>query len=183
MQISKRLFIICLLFVVAFSGLNWVKVSAQDSVLDSQQIENIRTNCSSIKNTLSQLYASDALLRVNMGQIYESMSTKLMAGFTGRVSNNHYNNSDLKSISKSYDSMLDKFRSDYKIYDNHLSSAINIDCSKNQTSFYNAVADTRTEREHVHSDISNLNQLIDQYQAAVGQFEKDYQDASSGVRN
>jgi hypothetical protein len=106
-----------------------------------------------------------------------------MSGFNGRVSNNGLDNSNLVFITKNYNLALDTFRSDYKTYEEHLSSAMGIDCSKQPVSFYDAVALARNERIRVHDDILKLNQYVDQYQAAVNQFEKDHLAKSNGTAN
>ena len=165
--------------VLGFASIN--NVSATDAPISNQQIDRIYENCTQAKNTLNQLHASDALLRVNMGQIYESISTKLMAKFNTRVSNNKFDNNNLTSATNSYNSMLDNFRSDYKKYEERLTLAIGIDCKKQQVSFYDAVALARTERNRVHDDIVKMNQYIDQYQLAVNQFETDNVVSSSGA--
>ena len=181
MKISRSLLVICLIAVATLGGAYWSRVSAQDQPMTDQQIQLIRTNCVSAKNTLNQLHASDALLRVNMGQTYESMSTKLMDSFNGRVSNNHFNSSNLVSAMGTYNSTLDVFRTDYITYEVKLSSTLNINCLNQPVSFYDAVASSRTLRDKVHLDIVKLNQYIDQYQSAVTLFENDYTSATQGV--
>lgn len=177
MKLSKKILIICLILVTTFSGVSLINAGAQSVPMTSDQIAQIRNNCVTAKNTLNQLHASDALLRVNRGQIFESMSTKLMDRFNSRVANNNYNNDSLISVTDKYGAMLDTFRSDYKAYEEHLSAAINIDCSNQPVAFYDAVATARTLRNQVHADVVKLNQYIDQYQSVVNQFEKEYQSA------
>ena len=180
MKFSKKLLIISLAFTIILSGLTFLKVNAQDETISTQQIEQIKSECVLTKNTLNQLHASDALLRVNRGQIYEAMQTKLMDGFNGRIANNNLDNTKLTAVTDSYESALDTFRSDYISYEEQLSSAIDIDCSKQPVAFYDAVASARTKRTKVHEDVLKLNEYIDQYQAAVEQFEKDYQVVADG---
>ena len=167
---------------VIMTGAVFWRVSAQDQPITSQQIDLIRGNCVSTKNTLNQLHASDALLRVNRGQIYESIETKLMNGFNGRLSNNNFNNSNIVSITNNYESTLNNFRSHYIVYEEQLATTISMDCSKQPVAFYEAISSARTKRGQVHTDVVKLNQYIDQYQAAVDQFEKDYQTAASGMK-
>jgi len=181
MKISRSLLVICLIVATTLGGASLSRVSAQDQPMTNQQIELIRSNCVTAKNTLNQLHASDALLRVNMGQIYESMSTKLMDGFNGRVSNNHFNSSNLVSAMDTYNSTLDVFRADYINYEVKLSAALNVNCLNQPVSFYDSVASARTLRNMVHLDIVKLNQSMDQYQSAVTTFETDYTTATNGV--
>jgi hypothetical protein len=179
---STKSLAVCLVLAVVLSGASLLNVFAQSDSITDQQIELIRTNCVSVKNTLNQLHVSDALLRVNRGQIYESMSTKLMERFNSRVANNNLNNASLVSVTTSYGLMLDTFRSDYITYEEKLSSAIGIDCSKQPVAFYDAISVARTERSQVHADVIKLNQYINQYQSALSQFEKDHQVTSSGAK-
>ncbi len=175
---SKKLLSSCFGAAAVISGLVFISASAQSIPMTRAQIDQIRNNCDSTKVTLNQLHASDALLRVNRGQTFESMSTKLMKRFNSRLSANNYNNEALVLVTNNYDTMLDTFRSDYKTYEEQLSATLNIDCSNQPATFYDAVASARTKRNQVHTDVVKLNQLIDKYQAAVNQFEKDYQTAA-----
>lgn len=148
-------------------------VYAQDGsdALSQQQIDRIKDNCLSAKSSLSKLRVSDALLRVNMGQIYESISTKLMSGFNGRVSNNSMDNSALTGVADDYRTTLDEFRSDYKSYEEQLSSTINIDCSTQPESFYHSVVNARLKRQQVYTDIIKLNQYLDDYTSELTKFQ------------
>lgn len=138
--------------------------------LSADQITHIQTNCLSIKGSLNQLHASDALLRVNRGQIYESMGAKLMGNFNSRLDNNGLDNKGLVSVANEYQTALATFRTDYQAYEQQLSAAIKIDCTKDPTSFHSALGNARTMRSTVHGDITHLNQYIDDYRSAVNDF-------------
>jgi Rps23 Pro-64 3,4-dihydroxylase Tpa1-like proline 4-hydroxylase len=182
MRTYKKLLATCLITSSLIGGLVFMRVSAQSAPMAEQQVELIRNNCTSAKTTLNQLHSSDALLRVNRGQIYESMSTKLMEKFDSRVSSNGMDNSELALIVDSYGTVMNSFRSDYIVYEKQLTSTIGIDCLKHPTTFYDAVVLAKTERNQVHSDVLKLNQLIDQYQAAVLRLETNYQATSQGSK-
>ncbi|MDB5179732.1 MAG: exported protein of unknown function [Candidatus Saccharibacteria bacterium] len=138
--------------------------------LSSDQITRIQANCLSIKGSLNQLHASDALLRVNRGQIYESVGTKLMDSFNSRLSNSGLDNKGLVSVANEYQAALTTFRMDYQAYEQQLSATIRIDCTKDPTTFHNALEDARTKRSTVHDDVTHLNQYIDDYRSAVNDF-------------
>ena len=182
MKVSKGLIFIGFALAATFSGISLINAYAQGNEITASQIELIRTNCASTKNTLNQLHVSDALLRVNMGQRYESTSAKLMSRFNDRVSSNSFSNASLTAVTTAYEQSLDTFRSDYKNYEEQLASTIGIDCSKQPTVFYSAVITSRDKRNQVHSDVVKLNQYLDQYQSVVEQFEKNYQTAADGVK-
>ncbi|HUC96383.1 MAG TPA: hypothetical protein VMR16_01830 [Candidatus Saccharimonadales bacterium] len=175
MKISKKVLSVGLVLAVLIFSTALIKmVSAQSDEPTNAQIQLVRANCLTLKSTLNQLHASDALLRVNMGQSYESLSIKLMSGFNDRIANNNLNNDTLASTTNSYNSALNDFRTDYQTYEEQMSSALNIDCTNQPSSFYDAVSLARTYRDRVHVDIVNLNQFITQYQSAIDQFENDY---------
>lgn len=181
MAISKSTIISGLIVAAVISLASVVFVRAQDTSITGQQIEKVRSNCVSTKNTLNQLHASDALLRVNRGQVYESIQTKLMDRFNSRVASSKINNDDLISITVEYGKALNKFRQDYKLYEEGLSVAIGIDCLAEPAAFYDAIALTRLKRSYVHDDVKNLNYYIDQYQLALNKLEKDYVTAAKGI--
>lgn len=181
MNISKKLSAKIIGLALIFSITPVFNVAAQSIAINSAQTEIIRSNCVSAKTKLKQLHASDALLRVNMGQIYETILTKLMEKLNNRLANNDYGNGDFVSISINYGSTLDSFRSDYIAYEKQLSTAIGIDCSTQPVSFYDAVILAQAKRDQVHADITKLNQFAVKYESTLGQFEKNYQ--KSLVRN
>ena len=169
MFIVKRL-IIGISLATVISGLFFGIVAAQTQPMTDAQISQIKNNCMSAKSTIARLHANDALLRVNRGQMYESMTTKLMARFNARVDSNHLDSKDLESVTQNYNTALATFRTDYQAYEESLSGALNIDCTKEPVTFYDAVADARTKRSRVHVDVIKLHQYIDDYSAAFDAF-------------
>ena len=143
--------------------------------LSSDQMRRISANCLSIKGSLNQLHASDALLRVNRGQIYESIGSKLMGNFNTRLGNNSLDNKGLVVVSNQYQTALTAFRNDYQSYEKQLSEVIKIDCTKDQTGFHNALQDARKKRISVHDDILHLNQYINDYRSSVNDFMLNFQ--------
>ncbi len=148
---------------------------AQSTTLSPEQIEHIRSNCVTIKSTLNQLHASDALLRVNRGQVYESMVSKLMDPFNSRLSNNRLDSKATSLVITGYRTNLEAFRTDYKRYEEKLSLAIRLDCSEDPEVFYNTIEEARVLRSKVHEDVGKLHRSIDDYRAAVGDFLLNYE--------
>lgn len=182
MKISNRK-IISIIFLTAIGCVfSFSIVAAEDGPITTDQIQLIKNNCISAKNTLSQLHSSDALLRVNMGQSYESMSTKLMVRFNNRLANNNIPNANLVSAADNFDLILDTFRLDYIAYEEQLAIAMKIDCQKQPVSFYDAVSSARSKRELVHSDINRLNQSLSQYKSELEIFEDEYRSAAAEVK-
>lgn len=179
MRMSKKI-LITSLFFSAFIGI--INANAQTVPITDQQIKLIRNNCISTKSTLNQLHSSDALLRVNIGQSYESMSAKLMENFNIRVASNSMNNTSLNTAAINYGLLLDAFRVDYITYEKQLSLAMGINCDVQPVAFYDAVTLARERRNQMHNDILGLNQSLEQYKLTIDQFEIDNQIKLGGVK-
>lgn len=144
-------------FMVIFSGYS---AYAQTGTYSDSQLAHVRSRCVEIKNTLNQLHASDALLRVNRGQLYESLGSRLMNPFANRVASNGLDNYNFVSTVDSYKDALSDFRKNYITYDKALSAAINTDCSNDTAKFLDNIEIARQNRVIIKSDISRLNDLI-----------------------
>ena len=165
-RVRFALFVLAAVSVLSVCGSN----SSQAADLTTDQLDLIKANCLSIKGSLNQLHASDALLRVNRGQIYESMGTKLMNSFNGRLNNNSLDNKGLVAVTTTYQSTLAIFRTDYQAYEQQLSATIKVDCTKDPGGFHDSLEQARTKRATVRTDIIRLNQYIDDYRSAVNDF-------------
>jgi hypothetical protein len=153
---------------------------AAGTSLSDADIQKIQSTCQSMKTTLNQLDVSDALLRVNRGQFYESLASKLMDPFNGRLASNNIEVINFLSITNRYRSTLNSFRTDYSSYEQQLSNAMNTDCNKSPQAFYDAVQSARDKRNTVHSDVASINQAITDYQTAVSSFADTYKNATNG---
>lgn len=141
-----------------------------DGPMTEAHITRIRENCVEAQSSLSQIHASDALLRVNRGQLYESISTKLMAPLNSRIALNKLDGGTLESITLNYEKTLDDFRSDYQVYEQALSRVLNISCTDQPVSFYDGVRVSRDMRSKVHNDVLTLQAAIKKYRAAFEAF-------------
>jgi len=178
MYLLKRTLLGVLVVALAattFSGI----VSAQSSESLTDEVrQRIVANCVPIKNTLARLHASDALLRVNRGQVYESLGSRVMDTFNARLSNNRLDNKAMTTISSQYRTALTKFRTDYISYEQKLSEALRIDCASQPDRFYAATAEARTLRATVHEDVQKLHRVMDDYSSSVGDFLLNYERVS-----
>lgn len=169
---TKRIIFGLIASLLCGGAIFW-SVNAQSAQLSEQQLSQIKGECTATKSTLNQLHSSDALLRVNTGQLYETIATKLMARFNERANYNNMDDDLLVASANNFNSLLSNFRSDYIIYEQHLTAAIDTDCAAQPATFYDAVALARTSREKMHNDVVLLNQALDQYDQTLTQFETD----------
>lgn len=161
--------------LVALSWATFVQAQSGSTQLSPEDESRVRANCVSIKATVAQLHATDALLRVNRGQIYESMASNLMDRFNDRLGSNSLDNKGMLAVTGSYRSALNTFRADYIAYEQKLSQALRIDCENQTGSFYTSLQSARELRTKVHDDVNKLHALIDDYRSSVGDFLVNYE--------
>lgn len=166
---SVFLRIIGLTIVVTAAIVVPVFAKSADTMTD-QHITRIKANCQLALSALSQIHANDAPVYVNRNQTYYSISDKLMSPLNGRLALNHYDTTQLVQVASTYNSDLANFRNAYKNYDDLMSSAIRIDCTKEPVGFYDKVAAARDARQAVHDDAAKLTDDINQYESEVQAF-------------
>lgn len=175
----RRIFLVAIISILSIGFLSsFAGTPAQADDLTPDQVERIKTNCVSIKNSLSQLHASDALLRVNRGQTYESMATKLMDTFNDRLASNNLDNKAMVTVTANYRSALDTFRSHYISYEQKLAETIRTDCKEHPNTFHSLLLEARALRKNVHEDVLKLYEFIDDYRSSVGDFLLNYERVS-----
>jgi len=154
-------------------------VKAEDVPMTEAHIERIRSNCIEAQTTLTQLHASDALLRVNRGQLYESISTKLMAPLNSRITLNKLDGGSLVTITATYENQLADFRIKYQQYEESMSKVLKLDCQKQPVAFYDGVGETREKRRLVHDSSVVLQKTIQEYRSEFEAFAKKVQEKTS----
>lgn len=179
MKLPSRLIVFGFIASLLMLGVVSTSASAQTTLTD-EQLRRISANCLSAKSTLNQLHASDALLRVNRGQLYEAIGAKLMNNFNNRLTSNNLDAKGLLLVTTNYQTALTTFRSDYQAYERQLAAAIRIDCDKEPLAFHLAVEDARDKRAKVHVDVVRLHQYIDDYRSAVNDFYINFERTGGG---
>lgn len=147
-------------------------VQAQ-SALSEAHIERIRQNCVTVHATLQQLHASDGLLRVNRGPLYENISTKLMAPLNSRIALSRLSGlEELAATTLEYDRQLDIFRASYKQYEESMSRTMRIDCASRPAEFYDGIGRTRELRQTLYADSQALTELLIRYKVEFEEFSR-----------
>ena len=168
----KRYLVVAVIFssiIGSVFGANLI-ARAQDQPMTESHIARIRANCVEAQSTLTQLHATDALLRVNRGQLYEAISTKLMAPFNSRVALNQLDGANLVSIAATYERQLTEFRTNYQQYEEVMSGLLKINCVNQPVAFYDSVADARGKRQKVHDSTLQLQQSVQDYKTEFDAF-------------
>lgn len=177
----KRIAFLALILCAIIGGGFAISTAARAETtapMTEEHIARIKNNCISAQTALTQLHASDALMRVNRGQLYESISTRLMVPFNGRIAKYTQYNVALVEVASAYDSELTEFRSSYKLYEEAMSRTLKIDCQNQPVSFYDGVADTRAKRQVTHEHVLALQSKITAYKAEFEIFAKNFQEGT-----
>lgn len=149
-------------------------VSAESGQVSEAQRAKIRSNCTQIKGSLHQLHATDALLRVNRGQVYESMTSRLMTPFNTRLSAGGFDNKAMTTHTGLYTTALATFRTDYISYEQKVAEALRVDCQREPDQFYTLILEARELRRTVHDDVQKLHRIITDYSTSVDDFLLNY---------
>lgn len=156
-----------LIFVlVAVLVLTGSVVRAQDQtpmILDDSQIAQIKTNCVATQSTLGRLHANDALTRVNLGQQYEVIATRLMAPMNSRIALNKLDGLELTRTAIDYKKQTEEFSKNYTQYEQTLSGVLDMKCQDQPVAFYDGVSLARERRQVVRNSVIKLESLTKQY--------------------
>ena len=171
-------FLLCTALLLGASSIPSIVKAQEAAPMTEAHIERIRANCIEAQTTLTQLHTSDAGLRVNRGQIYESISTKLMAPLNSRITLNKLDGATLVTITATYENQLTDFRTKYQQYEESMSKILKLDCQKQPVAFYDGVGETRELRKYVHDSSVALQKTIQEYKTEFEVFAKKVQERS-----
>lgn len=135
----------------------------------------VTMDCLAVKFKLSDIHQQDGLLRVTLGQAYETMSTKLMARLNARVVENKLDGAPLVKSAAEFETALSKFRDDYKKYEVSMNTLMKADCQSQIQTYYVALESTRELRTAVDTDTKKLSAIIDQYYKEFTEFQRQLQ--------
>lgn len=138
------------------------------------QLDKITTECVNIKKQLAKVHSTDALKRVKLGQIYESISKDLMAKFTARAILNHFSVANLVSQTAKFDENINYFKDNYRIYEQELDKLQKLDCMKNENgvNFYTQLEKVRYQRRELNYNVSKLREIAKEYKKELIELKK-----------
>lgn len=165
------LFVMCLLVLQAHM------VSAATTVTP-EVIARVRSHCVENQAALNRLHQTDAFLRNDRGDLYRTISDKLMVPLNRRLASNQLDGGGLVTITAEYNDEYDKFYDSYVDYDNALSKLLKIDCDREPVAFYNALLDARTKRIAVSQINQTIKNQIRQYGVTFSDFKTNYEKAN-----
>lgn len=170
----KRLLVICAALVALMGGVAALQgvARAKETPMTEAHVARIRANCVEAQSALTQIHQSDVLMRINRGQLYEQISTKLMAPLNSRIALNRLDSADLVSTTARYEKQLGSFRNVYQSYDQAMNDVLKMNCTAQPVAFFDAVGDARAKRKKVYEATVTLQQAIKDYKAEFEAFAK-----------
>ena len=132
-------------------------------VMTPELTQQVRDRCVENQATLNRLHQADAFLRNDRGDLYRTISDKLMVPLNRRLADNQLDGSALIAITADYNKTYSQFYDDYIAYDNALSKVLKIDCTKEPVTFYTTLIDARQKRYILSNDNQALIKLIKSY--------------------
>lgn len=169
----KKFLIGCaLVLVLVMIGTGWAM--AEVAPADPQTLASVKANCNQIKTRLRQLRVNDALLRVNYGQVYESISANVIAPVNTRLITNGLKPVELIAISSDYDKNLAQFRKTYLSYEEKLSDLLSQDCNTHPAEFYRVLNEVRNLRQRSGELLRQVDGLAHQYQNKLWELSNDF---------
>lgn len=151
--------------------------------LSESHKQRIVANCTSAKASLRQLHRSDASLRVNRGQVYEFISTRLMARLNSRLALNRLDGAELVAAAAQYERTLGIFRESYRLYEEQLTAILRMDCTKQPEAFYYRIVDAQAKRRAVGAVTLELERYATEYYQAFERFSQEYRAAAKGMES
>ena len=143
-------------------------VHAQTSLTTEKQAV-IAQSCVQAQTILQRVQHNDAATRVNRGQGYETLISRLMTPLNSRATSLGYNTSAslLVETTKRYQQALDKFKNNYRNYDNTITNTLRVKCQKDPVKFYEYIEQARKQRQALTDDVTTLANIISEYRDNV----------------
>ncbi len=154
---------------LALVALQNIPAKADQDDISPEKQTLIRQNCVTAQVALQQIQYSDAATRVNRGQGYESLLSRLIVPLNTRATANGFNNSatSLTATTNKYQTALNNFKKHYDSYDDALTNALHVKCQDKPVAFYRFLVEARKQRTSLANDVTSLNQFIEEYRQNV----------------
>lgn len=159
--------------VIASAAVFPASVFAQQSKLTTEYIDKIRRNCISAQVTLQRVQYSDVVVRINRGQAYDELMTKLIEPFNSRAALNKLSQaSSLTEKTTAIQNALSTFKQRYVDYEDTLSKTLGIKCQDTPVTFYDSLTRTRELRSALGGDLRAIKAAIETYKQEIANIQK-----------
>lgn len=172
----KRILLIVALLAVPLVSVSVVRAQEASPMISQEKITKIRDRCIENQAALNQLHQTDLFLRNNRGELYQTISEKLMVPFSRRLAANQLDGGVFLDLSASFRTEYITFNRAFIDYDNALTKVLAVDCTREPVAFYNELLNAREKRQVLSTSNQALMDIIRRYSTAFSdyrtQFEK-----------
>lgn len=171
-------------FLWAITGLIIVPqpVLAQSAAVstDAAAVDKIRSNCAAVRLVVRRIHTNDMLVRVNVGQSYNVISSKLMARFNSRAVLSQVDSTELVRLANDFEKMRKTFNSNFNTYESALTKLMRINCEEDSARFYDKLVEAREARAELRGNTQTMNELIVQYKKQVEKIKSSLTEGKQG---
>lgn len=167
------------LFIFVSASIAAQPAMAQQAILTDAQIEYISDNCQVSKVALNRVHTNDVVLRVNLGQRYETIARRLMAPMNSRIATNSLDNVELTKTTVDFNQAYSDFTEEYRRYDDSVTKALQLDCKTEPIDYYRQIERARDARKEVAETVDRLQALAKQYDKQINEFGKQFEKADT----
>lgn len=132
-------------------------------------IDRLTMRCDAIQGNLRRLHTADALMRINIGQMYTGISVRLMARLNSRLALNRVDSTDLVEITGRFEDQHKEFKESYSKYEVAISAVIKKGCKSDPADYYQKLLVARERRSELAQSAQLMNESIREYQMSVEQ--------------
>lgn len=169
-MMSKRLIAVAFISLASTGMLFFMQPRAMALTLTPEALDAIRQRCVTTQSELALLHSNDTLLRVNQGQRYESLMSRLMSPMNSRLVLNRYDAGSFVTITNDYEKKLATFRNTWIDYEKKLQQTFSGDCQKDPVKFYNDIQAVKSLRQTLRQNVVALNADIGKYRDTLESF-------------
>lgn len=160
--------------VAQFVGAQAPSLDTERSVAESNFYSVVEMDCMAVRVKLSKIHENDSLMRVNTGQAYGMITSRLMSRLHAKIVEQRLDGGELVKKTAEFESQLGEFRSHYQEYEAALSELLKKDCGSQQQLFYAMLREVRAKRDVVYEDTKQLEKCIHEYKELFLEFKEQY---------
>ena len=146
-----------------------------EQIITDEKVATIRERCVENLAALRRLHQTDAVLRTDRGELYRTISDKLMVPLNKRLVSNRLDGGSLVDLSATFSDQYDVFFTAYFEYDNALSDVLKINCKSEPVTFYNALLQARKKRDVLNQSNQKLLETIRKFDTSFADFKAKFE--------
>ena len=132
---------------------------------------HITMDCFHFKLKLSKVHERDGVMRVSLGQAYDSLSSKLITKLNTKIASQNLDGGKLLAHAAAFQKEHAAFIDSYKTYEFAMNHLLKSDCRTQSQQFYLELKTVQSMRQEVHQRVGKLQRIANDYYVAFEAFE------------